>query len=132
MKYIINYYNFKNKIPDDVIEIQFSDDFNELIDDIVFPNLIQEISFGFTFNQSLEHVILPEKLQKISFGMAFNQPIDKINFHNSLLKIDFDSLTYVIDNLPPTINEIYIYSDPVNCYYISKSKLPFGCKITYK
>ena len=65
----------KNKIPSNILFIQFGHNFNNLIDNLVIKNEqdnIQEIIVGEKFNQPVNN--LSPNIKKISFGYEFNHP----------------------------------------------------------
>ena len=118
-----------------------------------FPNSLQFIEFGWGFNQNIDEVKFPDSLLSITFGTYFNQNIEKVSFPDSLQSIIF--IKYQNNQLNDDIKEIKIYhlTKPMTNlslfleriiflknYYrvnerdenIKKSKIPFGCKITYE
>ena len=131
----------------------FDNNFNQPLDDFKFPDSLQSITFGEDFNQNIDKVTFPDSLQILTFGYEFNQNIDKVKFPNSLQSITF--IKYQNNTLNDKIKEIKITNlvEPMTnlplCleriiflknYYrvnerdenIKRSKIPFGCKITYE
>ena len=132
------------------------------------PYLIK-IIFTDDFNQSIENIKWPQTVEYIDFNISFKQPINNINWPKSLIEIklhnfiDISSLlefknniNIIIFNLPynnfrcgkyqsylniyfedQNINEedlinVPINVDELNIYYVNKLprfKLPYGCSI---
>ncbi|CAN0029213.1 unnamed protein product, partial [Ascophyllum nodosum] len=59
-------------------KFSFGFDFNQPVDNVVWPSSLQKLIFGHDFNQPIENVVLPSSLQQLSFGYTFNQPIDNV------------------------------------------------------
>ena len=141
------------KFPESLQSIEFSYNFNQNIDKVKFPDSLQSITFGYNFNQNIDKVKFPNSLQSIYFGKHFNQNIDKVLFFNSSDSITFRN--YNNNLLNDKIKEIKIYhlNEPMTNLSlfleriiflkidygvnerdenIKKSKIPFGCKITYE
>ncbi len=85
--------------------LEFCDDFNGKIQDIVFPNNLHTIYFGNRFNQKIDDVKFPNNLRVINFGTDFNQCIDKVHFPDNLHSIIFDTkFNQQLDNVQFPVN----------------------------
>jgi hypothetical protein len=78
--------------PDDIVSIIFNWKFNQPIDNVKFPDTVQIITFGGGFNQPIDRIKFPESLISIDFGYYFNQSLDKVKFPGSLKKIKFGTM----------------------------------------
>lgn len=68
-------------------ELNFSNNFNESLDHINFPDCIRHITFGRSFNQSFKYVKFPSKLKILEINGVYNQPLDDVEFPDSLIII---------------------------------------------
>ena len=109
--------------------VYFGDNFNQPI--IIatggtrvslLANNTTNLKFGNAFNQSID--ILPDTITDLSFGEDFNQPLDKaVITHTGITKVsilpkslevlhiggyNFGSFNYPIDNLPESLESIFI------------------------
>lgn len=120
----------KNKIPINIVFIQFGHNFNQSIDDMILDNdmdnsKLEELIFGEHFNQPVNNLFqgiikitfghkfnqdvsnLPTTLEYIKFGDDFNQYVDYLP--SSLICIIFGyNFNQSIDNLPSLIEELDI------------------------
>jgi hypothetical protein len=67
--------------------LTFDEEFNQSIDNIIFPDAIVSIIFNWKFNQPLDKVIFPRSLKKIELNYSFNQSLDKVKFPELLESI---------------------------------------------
>ena len=80
--------------------------------------------FGSYFDQSLDKMKFPKLLQTIQFGMHFSQSLD--NLPNTILNLIFHSISEELTNLPTSLEKMVIqYYEPIE----SIKKIPFGCEI---
>ncbi len=113
-----------------LVEVCLPDQFNETLDNVVFPDTLRVLVFGwyfnrpvvklrlpsgltklvwgYTFNQPL--CPLPESLEELYFGTDFNQPINRFPFHLKILSFghDFDQ---PIQELPIELTELIFGDD---------------------
>ena len=59
-------------------ELIFDYDFNQSLDNVIFPQSLTSLTFGWDFNQSLDNVKFPQSLISITFGYYFNQSLDNV------------------------------------------------------
>jgi hypothetical protein len=76
-------------IPDGIIMVSFGNTFDQPVDSVTFPDSCKEISFGYYFNQSIDNVVFPKFIEIIIFGENFNKSVDKCIFPESLTTIGF-------------------------------------------
>lgn len=69
-------YNLAN-IPQHIIHIKFSDQFNQKINEGDLPSKLVTIRFGHKYNRIIDKNVLPHTIRLIIFGNSFNQPIKK-------------------------------------------------------
>lgn len=108
----------ENYLNEDKTKLIFNFNYNEPLDDIIFPSTIQSIKFGDYFNQPIENVNWPLSLESIEFGKEFNQPIDKVKWPPSIQNISIgynfqSSFNKSIENViwPESIKQITFYGD---------------------
>ena len=141
-------------------------------------DLIKQIIFGYDFNQPIENVIWPKNLECLHFGTDFNQPIEKLKFSeklsyliltgrfnqtvnfenefnpelyiyidisrnnivtslpNKLKYLEMATLNRPLLNLPCTLEKLFIFNDSpyhLESYkkHIENSRIPYGCEVTY-
>jgi hypothetical protein len=109
-------------------QLFFDTDFNQSIDNIIWPSSINFIKFGSLFNQPIDKVKWPDTIECIIFGRNFNQSID--NLPDGLKELVIHTLYKPLLNLPITLQKLEIYF--ANKDIIQMSKIPFGCKIIIK
>jgi hypothetical protein len=129
-------HKIKNKIPTNIIFIQFAHNFNQSIDNMILDddtdnsklkelifgnhfnqqvnNLfqgIEKITFGYKFNQDVSN--LPTTIEYLKFGNDFNQSVDYLP--SSLICVIFgNNFNQSIDNLPSLIEELDICGNEFN------------------
>ncbi|KAM9984495.1 hypothetical protein ACTFIZ_004183 [Dictyostelium cf. discoideum] len=100
-----------------LVNLEFGEKFNEIINDGVLPNTLLRIKFNNLFNQLVNKNNLPNSLESISFGNCFNRDINNLPDSIKVLKLpevsEFSqiiipkklpkSLTYL--SLPSTFND---------------------------
>ena len=59
--------------------LTLTENFNETLEDVLWPIDVQTLIFGRNFNQSLDNVSLPSALQTLTFGWDFNQSLDNVS-----------------------------------------------------
>ncbi len=128
--------DYKGDIPHNLFEnnttlklIDFGYNFNENIDNLIFPNSVEIIKFGYHFTQSVNKVNFPINLHTIIFNSPLIVPLN--NLPNTIKRLEFFKIDVPLDNLPISLEEIII-NDVKICAYFSASKikkLPFNCKI---
>lgn len=80
---------FKRFKFNNLIAIQFHDNFNEPIMPGSIPHGVKYIRFGYYYNQKLIQHVIPDSVVKVSFGNKFNQVIKKNDFPNSVTTLIF-------------------------------------------
>ena len=113
----------------------FDNNFNQPLDDFKFPDSLQSIIFRYSFNQNIDKVKFPDSLQSITFISYQNNTLNE-----KIKEIKIYYLDEPMTNLPLFLERIIflkIYYNKVNernerDENITKSKIPFGCKITYE
>ncbi len=70
-------------------EMVFDDEFNDIIDDAIFPSDLHTIVFGTIFDQKLDNIKFPDSLHTIEFGMCYNHKLDGVKFPANLHTIKF-------------------------------------------
>ncbi|CAM9100303.1 unnamed protein product, partial [Hapterophycus canaliculatus] len=68
----------------------FTDEFNDAVDEVVWPRGLRRLSFGRAFNQTVVGTSFPTSLIRLDFGGSFNQPIDTVPWPGSLEQLSFD------------------------------------------
>ncbi|KAM9972424.1 hypothetical protein ACTFIW_007484 [Dictyostelium discoideum] len=124
IKSLILHDGFNNRITienfsifSNLVNLEFGEKFNEIINDGVLPNTLLRIKFNYLFNQLVNKNNLPNSLESISFGNCFNRDINNLPDSIKVLKLpevsEFSqiiiskklpkSLTYL--SLPSTFND---------------------------
>ena len=120
LKMLEEYYNKDKTI------LTLPDNFNESLDNVIFPDTLQSITFGYWFDQPLNNVKFPGSLIKINFSSRYeNMTINSIPF--SIIELKFQSIYKPITNLPINVKKIIIQN--IKDSNLSLLKLPFGCEL---
>lgn len=61
-------------LPSALIQLSFGDDFNQSLEDMIWPNL-HTLILGAEYNLPLRNVQLPKTLETLTFGNLFNQSL---------------------------------------------------------
>ena len=61
-------------LPFALIQLSFGDDFNQSLEDMIWPNL-HTLILGAEYNLPLRNVQLPKTLERLTFGNLFNQSL---------------------------------------------------------
>lgn len=69
--------------------LHFGEYFNDRIDRVTWPALLQQLTFGKMFNRSIDSVTWPASLQQLTFGKDFTQPIERVSWPSSLRQLTF-------------------------------------------
>lgn len=69
---------------DNIVSIHFKS-----LDGVIFPS---SLTLGQNFNQPIDNVIFPQSLTHLTFGSEFNQPIDNVKFPDSLTHLTLDTI----------------------------------------
>jgi hypothetical protein len=126
-----------DRLPKNTKLITFDDNFNEPINDLIFPPSVINLKFGKLFNQTIDNCIpltikyltfgrdfnipikymLPGSIIYLAFGRYFNQSIHGI-LPNNLKHLDFGKhFNQSIDNLPSSVITLYLrwyFSKPIH------------------
>ena len=97
-----------------IVSINFGTNFNQPIDNVVWPPNLKTLKFGKKFNQRIDGVQFPRSLEMISFGKDFNQPIENVRWTSDLKKLVFgDNFNQPIENVifPDTLEDISFGKD---------------------
>ena len=86
-------------IPNYATIINFSNCFNEGIENIYFPSSLTELIFGYWFNQSIKNVSFPESLIKLCFDDNFEQDVNNIKFPPQLKYLKLGAIDSNIDQI---------------------------------
>ena len=127
--------NKYNHYPNTLKIINFSDDFNDHIDNL--PTSLHEIFFSpmSKFNYQVDN--LPEGIEIITFGHLFNHPMDnlpssikQIIFHSSCYyNYDYIKYNHSINNLPNSLEKLILsdkFNLPIQNYPKKIKYLEFG------
>ena len=138
--------SLKNQIQ--LQQLIFGRNFNQLLgDSLNYLRNLQQLTFGWEFNQPLGNSLKNQiQLQQLTFGRKFNQPLDDLlnnlkklqeltldNEFNmqidiptniKILKLNCNNI-YVIDNLPNSIEELYL----LDKFNLELNNLPNSIKI---
>lgn len=110
--------------------LYFPNEFNQTLDDIIFHPSLREIYFGgfnSIFNQNLSNVILPNNFICFCYKNYNENTINSLPY--GLTKLKIYNISYPINNLPLSIQKIYVpYEQQDNIHLI---KMPFGCTIKF-
>lgn len=64
-------------------------DFNDSLDEVVWPSGVKRLIFGNAFNQPVDSASFPPSLEGMGFGTSFNQSIEDVSWPKSLETIVF-------------------------------------------
>jgi hypothetical protein len=78
-----------NIILNNLKNLRFSINFNQIIEDNVLPNSLQTLTFGYCYNQMIGENVLPNSLQALTFGYFYNQMIGENVLPDSLRALTF-------------------------------------------
>lgn len=99
---------FGDSFPPNLTYIQFPDNFNQSLDNIL-PSSLKVLKFGKKFNQSVD--FLPNSLVKIKFGENFSRSIG--NLPVGIKKLVFHDFQFNKpqnnNNLPPNLQNLQLY-----------------------
>ena len=73
-------------------QLTFGDEFNQVINEVVWPASLRKLEFGNNFNQPIHEVAWPTSLQQLTFGKRFDQPINEVVWPTSLRKQVWEQL----------------------------------------
>ena len=97
----------KNKIPSNIIYIQFGHNFNRSISNLMIfgeqENILEELVLGEKFNQSVNN--MSPNLKRISFGYDFNHPVENLPTNIEYIKFGHE-FNQNIDYLPCALKYI--------------------------
>jgi hypothetical protein len=95
--------------PKSLTTLIFSVNFNKPINKVKWPESLTTLTFGDNFNQPVEYVRWPDSLVTLNFGGDFNQPLDNVKWPKSLKKLYIDEeYDYPLDFLPETLEILEI------------------------
>lgn len=78
-------------------------DFNQSLDEVVFPEAMHKITFGDRFNQDLAGAALPKYLNTLEFGKDFNHSLEHVKLPVSLKVLVLgDGFTHPLEKVIPT------------------------------
>lgn len=109
--------------------IIFAYNFNESLDNIVFPETIEDIDLGGFYNHPINNIKFPKKLKRLNLGLNYDLPLDDIIFPQKLLLLDLGhNFNHPIEHikLPNTLIELR-FSVYFN-HPIEKLKIPLSLK----
>lgn len=75
--------------PDSLTTLDLSRDFNQPIDDVVWPKQLARLTFGFFFSRSIETAAKnwPPTLKYLQMGDCYNLPIRDVEWPGGLLEV---------------------------------------------
>ncbi|EFA74701.1 hypothetical protein PPL_11670 [Heterostelium album PN500] len=106
-----------------VTEINFGNEFNQILSIGVLPESLKSLVFGNKFNQILSVGVLPESLQSLVFGYEFNQILSVVGVLPESLESlefgnEFNQILSVVDVLPESLKSLSMTN------YIDRKDLP--------
>ncbi|EFA77452.1 putative protein serine/threonine kinase [Heterostelium album PN500] len=125
----INFGNEFNQIlsigvlPESLESLKFGEEFNQILSVGVLPESLKSLVFGFKFNQILSVVgVLPKSLESLEFGYSFNQILSVVGvLPKSLESLEFGyefNQILSVDVLPESLKSLLMKN------YIDRKDLP--------
>lgn len=80
---------YGDRLPSELEELIFYENFNERVDKIRWPRTLRKITFGRDFNQIVNGVVWPPRLEEVRFGFSYDIPLRRTRFPPTLKTIVF-------------------------------------------
>lgn len=138
----------KGVLPKNLKILKLGNDYNQVFEENVLPKKLVELYLGNYYDQIFEANILPDTIEIFELGEKYSHSIKEDNYPKNINhiiicgsednkkvlnglpyinKLTFKNLKVQVDNLPISIQEIFIKTEAEKEFLTKK---PFDCKIT--